>query len=71
MQENNRPVKDLTYNEAFAELDSILKLMQSDKCDIDRLAAMTRRAAELITECRRRLTVAENDLNSVLVTIEQ
>lgn len=71
MQENNIPVKDLTYNEAFAELDSILKLMQSDKCDIDRLAAMTRRAAELITECRRRLTVAENDLNSVLVTIEQ
>ena len=38
MSEPEKNIKDLTYNEAFAELDGILKMMQSDQCDIDRLA---------------------------------
>ena len=43
------PVKELTYNQAVAELDSILRTMQSDACDIDKLAAYTRRASDLPT----------------------
>lgn len=64
------PVKDLTYNQAFAELDSILKLMQSDQCDIDRLAALTRRATALIAECRARLTATDEELKVILAQLE-
>ena len=70
MAENNRPVKELTYTEAFEELSTILKTMQSDQCDIDRLAALTRRATELIAECRARLTATDEELRSILTQLE-
>lgn len=60
------PVKELTYNQAVAELENILRLMQSDDCDIDRLAALTRRATELIAVCRSRLTATEEELRGIL-----
>ena len=60
------PVKELTYNQAVAELENILRLMQSDDCDIDRLAALTCRATELIAECRSRLTATEEELRGIL-----
>lgn len=63
------PVKDLTYAKAMEELEAILRLMQSDQCDIDRLAAMTRRATELIAECRSRLTATDDELRAILATL--
>ena len=60
------PVKELTYNQAISELESILRTMQSDDCDIDRLATLTRRATELIAECRKRLTATEEELATIL-----
>ena len=64
------PVKDLTYNQAVSELDGILRTMQSDSCDIDKLAAYTRRAAELLRECRRRLTATDEELKSILADLD-
>lgn len=60
------PAKDLTYSQAVAELEKILRLMQSDECDIDRLAAFTRRATELIAECRSRLVATDEELRAIL-----
>lgn len=62
-------VKEMSYREAVNELDAILKEMQSDNCDIDRLSAMTRRATELIAECRNRLTATDEELRSILSTL--
>lgn len=61
-----KPVAKLKYNEAIAELESILEAMKSRNCDIDALTQMTRRAAEIIEECRSRLTNASSDLQDVL-----
>ncbi|MCM1071845.1 MAG: exodeoxyribonuclease VII small subunit [[Clostridium] fimetarium] len=61
-----KPMAELTYNEAAAELEKILRLMQSDNCDIDRLAELTRRATALIAECRRRLTATDQELRAIL-----
>lgn len=60
------PVAQLTYNQAVAELDQIIRYMQSDNCDIDSLVAYTRRASELLAECRARLTATDEQLKSVL-----
>ena len=60
------PAKDLPYSQAVAELEKILRLMQSDECDIDRLAALTRRATELIAECRSRLMATDEELRAIL-----
>ncbi len=63
------PVKDLTYAQAVAELDQILRTMQSDQCDIDKLTAYTRRASELIAECRSRLTATDEELRAILADL--
>ncbi len=60
-----------TYNESIKELEEILRLMQSDQCDIDHLADYTRRASELIKECRARLTATEEELSAILAGLER
>lgn len=59
-----------SYNESIKELEDILRSMQSDQCDIDHLAEHTRRASELIKECRARLTATERELQTILSTLE-
>lgn len=70
MENQPKPVNELTYNQAIGELDSILRTMQSDACDIDRLTAYTRRATELLRECRARLTATDEELRSILDGLE-
>jgi len=60
------PVADMSYTGCVGELESILRMMQSDSCDIDHLAAYTRRATELLKACRARLTATEEELRSIL-----
>lgn len=45
--------------------------MQSDSCDIDKLAAYTRRASELLRECRSRLTATDEELKAILADLEK
>ena len=42
------PAKELSYTKAVAELEAILRHMQSDECDIDSPTTLTRRASELL-----------------------
>lgn len=65
------PVKELSYAQAVAELEAILRKMQSDDTDIDHLAAYTRRASELLTECRSRLTTTDAELRAILASLEK
>ncbi len=60
------PVADMTYTQAVAEIEETLRMMQADSLDIDLVAAYTRRATELLTECRRRLTDTDRELQSIL-----
>ena len=61
-----KPISELTYAEAFDELRTIIESMQNDKCDIDRLAEMTKRASVLIAECRNRLTATDEEIRKIL-----
>ncbi|MBD5317222.1 MAG: exodeoxyribonuclease VII small subunit [Bacteroides sp.] len=65
-----KPVDSLTYSQAVAELENILRLMQSDACDIDQLAAYTRRATELLGACRARLTATDAELREILASLQ-
>ena len=64
------PVEEMTYGNALAEIESILREMQSDSCDIYRQTANTRRAAALIGECRRRLTATDKELQAILESLD-
>ncbi len=68
MTDNKTP--EISYNEALAELESILASLRSDNCDVDTLAERTRRAAALLKECRKRLTRTEEELSKVLEELD-
>lgn len=61
--------QEITYAAASAELEAILTELRSDKCDIDTLAARTRRAVELLTLCRDRLTATDAELREILQSL--
>ncbi len=63
--------ENLSYESALKELETILRTMQSDQCDIDKLAAMTKRATELLSTCRARLTTTETELRQILANLEE
>lgn len=65
------PVKEMTYTQAVAELEEILRMMQSENCDIDQLTAYTRRATELLKDCRSRLTATDEEMRSILADLEK
>lgn len=66
---NFTPVKELTYTQAVEELESILRMMQGDGCDVDQLVAYTRRASELLRECRARLTATDEELRTIMADL--
>lgn len=65
-----KDITELTYNEALEQLEQILSTLRSDSCDVDTLADRTRRASQLLTECRKRLTRTEEELAQVLEELD-
>lgn len=57
---------NISYTEALKELEEILTALRSDSCDVDTLAERTKRASQLLLECRSRLTRTEEELSKVL-----
>ena len=60
-----------SYTQSLAELEKIVNNLRSDNCDIDTLAAQTKRAVELLNFCRRRLTTTEEELRTILDSLRQ
>ena len=55
-----------SYKAAIDELQSILRKMESDQCDIDSLSALTTRALELPQFCKERLFKADKEVEKCL-----
>lgn len=60
----------LGYADALAELDTILRELESSDVDVDRLASKVARAAELITLCRDRITNAKLHIDEVVARLD-
>lgn len=54
------------YAEALAELDVILRELDGDDIDVDRLADRVERAQVLITLCRERIVKAQVRVNEIM-----
>lgn len=60
----------MTYTEALTRLEQIVAKLQSDDCDIDSMVQLTREATRLLTFCRQKLTTTEEELRTVLATLQ-
>ena len=58
------------YADAVTELDEILAQLDVDEVDIDVLSALVERAAHLITICRKRITVAQSQVEKIVEGLE-
>ncbi len=61
-----KDIATMSFSECLGELEGIVKMMESDKCDIDQLAAYTTRATELLGVCRAKLTATDRELQKIL-----
>lgn len=59
-----------TYSEQLAELEQIVATLQDNQVDIDQMVTLTRRATELITTLRERLTATDTQLKEILATLQ-
>ena len=58
--------QELTYKSAVAELEKIIRTMESENCDIDRLAEYTSRATVLLKFCKESLFKTNNEVEKCL-----
>lgn len=58
--------KEIKYEEAVKELEDIVRLMESDSLDIDIMSERLKRAQELITICKSKLTKTDEKIRKIL-----
>jgi len=66
MSEHN----DLTYSEAFEELQRIVNEIENESVDVDVLTSKIKRATQLIKFCKTKLKSTEEEVKNVLSEIE-
>ena len=57
--------EELTYAEALAQLETIVRKMEANEYDIDELAAQLKTAQQLIKFCKDKLTKTEEELQKI------
>lgn len=62
---------EMTYREAVAELEGIVRKMESDNCDIDQLSAYTTRALQLLKFCKERLFKTDEEVKRCLEALKE
>ena len=55
----------MTYDTALAELNDILRSLQSDEAGLDHLGQQLKRAAELTEFCKKALRSLEADIEKI------
>lgn len=69
-QSNARPVGELTYNEANAELESIVRALESNQLELEESLSLYQRGVELLASLRSRLKDAEQKVSALMGEIE-
>ena len=61
---------NLTYEQAYKELDQISKEIQNESVSVDKLAEKVKRASFLIEFCQTRLRSTEDEVNKIISQME-
>jgi exodeoxyribonuclease VII small subunit len=59
-------VENYTYTDAFTELQQIVHDIEIGEVSVDELAEKIKRASQLITVCKAKLTASEEEVDSLL-----
>ena len=56
----------ISYNEAVAEIETILQKIEEGKLDVDELAEKVSRVTDLLKICREKLYLTEKQIGKIL-----
>lgn len=59
----------MTYEKAYNELQEIITAIETGDVSVDLLSEKVKRAAELITFCKEKLTTTEQDVQQILADL--
>ena len=62
--------KELSYKEAFARLEEIRALIESNKLDVDDLSEKLKEASTLLKICKEKLFLANEETKKILEEIK-
>ncbi len=62
--------QNLTYEEAYKQLEAIAKEIENESVSVDVLAQKVKRASELITFCQAKLKSTETEVNKIIAQME-
>jgi exodeoxyribonuclease VII small subunit len=62
----DKPISELTYDEASKELESILEKLRNDEVSIDKLEKIVTRAAALSKFCQDKLRNTEEKVQDII-----
>ncbi len=57
--------KEISYNDAMAEIETILAALREENTDVDTLTAKVKRASELIELCKAKLRKTEDEIEKL------
>lgn len=62
--------KEVSYDEAVKELETIIRKMENEEVGIDDLSGLVRRASELLAICRDKIMNTEQEVERILMNLE-
>ena len=63
--------KEITYTSALAEIEEILKKIESGELDVDGLTENVKRVAYLMVICKKKLKTTEKEIQKVIDGLEE
>lgn len=66
-----RPVEELRFEEARAELEAILAAIDHGDVDLDTLSAKVARAGALLAHCRSRITATRAQVEDLVASFDE
>ncbi len=65
-----RPVEEMTYNEANAELEGIVRALESNSLELEESLLLYQRGVELLSSLRSRLVDAQQKVSALMGEIQ-
>ena len=71
MAKKDAPLTKHTYQQALEELQELLKKLQSEELDIDRMVCEVKQACHLIKLCKEKLHTIEKEVGTMMDCIDE
>ncbi len=62
--------KNFSYEKSMKELEGIMLKLENEEIDIDELADNIKKAGKIIVQCREKLRITEDEVESIIEQIK-